>query len=479
MSDNITIKNIKPKIQYRADGTTNIYSFPFNIFKPENVTVYFGSVKQTEGYTVSLGENDDGGTVCFDTIPEKDTIITIVRRMVIERTSDFQAGGAIRAEELNYELDYQTACTQQLSDDLSRSMILPPYFVGDDIDFTMPEPLPGKCIVWAKDGKTLENSTIELNSITAELENDRKVASASATIATDQANLAKQYAEALADIKQQCEDIVANLDTSGSGSSSDSAMNNILTNCIIYDPNPAVTFTDTTITIHSGLKVLIPNGLNADGSFNNITYTVENDMVNTVPIFEDPESTYFGFNSNGEFLSGFHYFICEDNDIALDTYYAERFFNPKTNKTYYHAKGATAWTEETGVFVIGYYGSGYNKVDQIRVKSKVELQTADNTYDLRAKKTYENANGEEINLDFYLTPGIYCFCSSGNMANLPYELTDEPGGMLMVIGNHNLLKQIWFKMHVKTSKDYDVFERSFFRGSADWAWNDWKKIYKL
>ena len=128
--------------------------------------------------------------------------------MVIERTSDFQAGGAIRAEEMNYELDYRTACEQQLADDLSRSITLPPYVQDDGIDFSMPLPEAGKAIVWSADGKSLENSVVEINNVMGEIESARTQINAAASDATQsigavqqlQTELASQVAQAGTDI---------------------------------------------------------------------------------------------------------------------------------------------------------------------------------------------------------------------------------------------------------------------------------------
>ena len=205
----MTIKNIKPKIQYLADGIETRFFFPFVVFKPENVTVYFGAEKQTSGFEIRVNtDGRDGGFVVFDEAPEADTGITIVRRMVIERTSDFQAGGAIRAEEMNYELDYRTACEQQLADDLSRSITLPPYVQDDGIDFSMPLPDAGKAIVWSADGKSLENSTVEINNVMGEIENARTQILNASDVATQkiaeveqaQAGLSAQVAQASTDI---------------------------------------------------------------------------------------------------------------------------------------------------------------------------------------------------------------------------------------------------------------------------------------
>ena len=128
MTGHVKIYGIKPRIQYVADGTSTVYEFPFAIFSTSDIDVYFADVKQeSDTYTVSEARHSDGGTVTFGTAPESGTIITIVRNLSVERTSDFQEGSALRAKVLNDELDYQIACQQQIAENLNRSMSLPPY----------------------------------------------------------------------------------------------------------------------------------------------------------------------------------------------------------------------------------------------------------------------------------------------------------------------------------------------------------------
>lgn len=50
-----------------------------------------------------------------------------------------------------------------------------------------------------------------------------------------------------------------------------------ITNCILEAPNGVVTHSSNSFTVKAGLKVLIPNGRNADGTLKNIEYTLEND----------------------------------------------------------------------------------------------------------------------------------------------------------------------------------------------------------
>ncbi|MDY6407652.1 MAG: hypothetical protein SPL08_02995, partial [Pseudomonadota bacterium] len=75
----------------------------------------------------------------------------------------FQEGGALRADVLNDELDYQIACQQQIADNLNRSFVLPPYANGNDVDLSLPEPSAGKAIVWNASGTGLENSDLSIN----------------------------------------------------------------------------------------------------------------------------------------------------------------------------------------------------------------------------------------------------------------------------------------------------------------------------
>lgn len=55
-----------------------------------------------------------------------------------------------------------------------------------------------------------------------------------------------------------------------------------ITNCVLEAPNGVYSKSGRTVTIKEGLKVLIPNGLNADKTLNNIELTVSNDIAQTL-----------------------------------------------------------------------------------------------------------------------------------------------------------------------------------------------------
>ena len=196
MPNHIKIYGVKPRIQYVADGTLSAFEFPFAIFKTSDVDVYFDDKLQDQAtYTVSGNNDTQGGSVIFKTAPAKGIIVSIIRNLSIERTTDFQEGGALRAKVLNDEFDYQTACLQQVADNLNRSMVLPPYATDTDVDLTLPTPSAGKAIVWNKDGTNLENSVVEVNALESTLRTYKESAESSATIATEKATLASDKAD--------------------------------------------------------------------------------------------------------------------------------------------------------------------------------------------------------------------------------------------------------------------------------------------
>ena len=265
MTEHVKVYGVKPRIQYTADGSLTTYEFPFAIFSASDLDVYCGdSLQDTATYTVAGVGNSDGGSVTFAVAPVADTIITIVRNLSIERTSDFQEGATLRAKVLNDELDYQVACQQQIADTLNRSMVLPPFAVDTDVDFTMPLPEAGKTIVWSSDGKSLENSEVEINSISRELDAKVSTATTQAGIATTQAGTATTQA-GIATTQATVATEAAN------------RIDKIQTNCLTKIPQDIkLELSSGTLTLKSGTKAYVPSGFEPDGTtqkFNTITTT--------------------------------------------------------------------------------------------------------------------------------------------------------------------------------------------------------------
>jgi hypothetical protein len=168
MTAHIQIGAITPRIQYEADGTQTAFAFPFPAFAAADVHVHAGETRITTGFTVSGAGSDGGGTVTFAVAPAAGTRITLLRQMDIERVSDFQAGGPLRAAALNDELDALTAIDQQLAEALSRCVRIGP---GSPmaVSLDLPAPTPGTVLGWNDSGDALVNDPLDYAGLAADL----------------------------------------------------------------------------------------------------------------------------------------------------------------------------------------------------------------------------------------------------------------------------------------------------------------------
>lgn len=154
--DHIKIADSSPLIHYIADGVTTSFTFPFPIFKAEDLAVYENKT-QTFDYSISGAGDSCGGTVTLAVPPVVGTILTLWRQLGLRRQSDFIEGGALRSDVLNDELDQITAMIQQVAEASGRALSLSPHVVTPP-DLTLPEPVAGRALVWNDDASRLVNS---------------------------------------------------------------------------------------------------------------------------------------------------------------------------------------------------------------------------------------------------------------------------------------------------------------------------------
>lgn len=147
MATHIQIGNVAPRVHYTTDGVQMEYIYPFPIFKNDDLKIYVGTVQQSTGFTIVGAGNSAGGSVIFDEPPTASAVVTLVRRLEVQRTSDFQESGEFRSKVINDELDYLTAALQQVADDQGRSMQLAITQVGV-IDTGLPSPAANTSIIW-------------------------------------------------------------------------------------------------------------------------------------------------------------------------------------------------------------------------------------------------------------------------------------------------------------------------------------------
>lgn len=126
MPDHIRIGDVRPRVQYVADGALTAFGFPFPIFDDGDLTVFLDETEQRAGYAVLGAGETRGGTVRFDAAPARGVRVTLQRVLAVERTTDFQEGGAFRADTINDELDRQTAMIQQIADETARALTAAP-----------------------------------------------------------------------------------------------------------------------------------------------------------------------------------------------------------------------------------------------------------------------------------------------------------------------------------------------------------------
>ena len=118
--EHVKINPVQTKVKYTGNGS--VYEFPtiFAFFENDNVVVYLNGVILDSGYSVSGVGETDGGLVTFDVAPAEGDKIVILRRVAIERVTDFQEGGAFRAKNINDEFDRMTAFCQQIQEEIDR-----------------------------------------------------------------------------------------------------------------------------------------------------------------------------------------------------------------------------------------------------------------------------------------------------------------------------------------------------------------------
>lgn len=141
MAEHIRIGDIAPRVHYAADGAQTVFIYPFPIFEISDLELRVDGVVQTDGFQVTGAGASEGGTVVFATAPAAGRQVLLRRVLPVERLSDFQPNGLLRANTLNDELDRQTAIAQQLRQEVEGAVRADP---GD---------LPASLVLPAKGGR--------------------------------------------------------------------------------------------------------------------------------------------------------------------------------------------------------------------------------------------------------------------------------------------------------------------------------------
>ncbi|MBY0335680.1 MAG: hydrolase [Acetobacteraceae bacterium] len=116
MSEHIRIGDVAPRVHYVADGVQVAFTYPFPVFAARDLEVRLNGGLSGSGFMVEGAGRSEGGSVRFAAPPASGTRVTLLRRIAIQRVTDFQPNGVLRAQVLNDDLDYQVAALQEMRD---------------------------------------------------------------------------------------------------------------------------------------------------------------------------------------------------------------------------------------------------------------------------------------------------------------------------------------------------------------------------
>jgi elongation factor P hydroxylase len=111
-----------PVAQFVADGVASRFAFTFPIYAPSDLSLHLDAAPWTSGYTLEGLGDPAGGAVQLDSPPPAGTVVTIERRIVLDRQADFLESGPLAARSLNEQLNRLTSMVQQLAADQARML---------------------------------------------------------------------------------------------------------------------------------------------------------------------------------------------------------------------------------------------------------------------------------------------------------------------------------------------------------------------
>jgi hypothetical protein len=137
MAEHIRIGDVAPRVQYVADGARTDFAYPFPIFDADDLEVRLGAVVLVGGYDITGAGTTAGGNAILSAPPAAGETVTLRRRVRVERNTDFQDNGLLRARTLNDELDRLVAVQQEQRDEVGTALRQDPSEVGGQMVLPM------------------------------------------------------------------------------------------------------------------------------------------------------------------------------------------------------------------------------------------------------------------------------------------------------------------------------------------------------
>lgn len=149
------VSAVSPVVEHIGNGVTTVFPYGYKILANADMTVWLDDVLQTGGYTVSGAGVDAGGNVTFSVAPAASVVVRLQRVVSLARTTDYQEGGAFRADQVDIDQDKQTMQIQQVNEEVSRALKFPPGSPPAAVYLPTPEPL--KFLGWDQDASAVVN----------------------------------------------------------------------------------------------------------------------------------------------------------------------------------------------------------------------------------------------------------------------------------------------------------------------------------
>lgn len=193
----------------------------------------------------------------------------------------------------------------------------------------------------------------------------------------------------------------------------------LVSNCILDAPNGIVTYTGNTITVKSGLKMLIPNGRNNDGTYKCINKKIDEDVLLTTVNNSNVNCVYVAENSCG---------VAESYQYSFSTprYSGGIWYNLRENKSYKFDTDTKTW-EEFPCIVIATYENESGTITNVKSDSPIALLKENDLEEINAFgfPDYSNVVGKANGTKHYAKTDGYLYCWAEAQQNLTKNLYIE------------------------------------------------------
>ena len=193
----------------------------------------------------------------------------------------------------------------------------------------------------------------------------------------------------------------------------------LISNCILDAPNGIVTNSGNTITVKSGLNVLIPNGRNDDGTYKCINKKIDEDVLLTTVNNSNVNCVYVAENSCG---------VAESYQYSFSTprYSGGIWYNLRENKSYKFDVDTKTW-EEFPCIVIATYENESGTITNVKSDSPIALLKENDLEEINAFgfPDYSNVVGKANGTKHYAKTDGYLYCWAEAQQNLTKNLYIE------------------------------------------------------